>query len=105
MAEYNITVYNDMGHLLLSNWNSIPKHISDFVYAKAKIYLLNATDNANLGCAFYILRDGLQNRWTYSNGRDIIKVFWNVDTFNPKTMKWIVPIYQNKKLEKFPLFI
>lgn len=105
MPEYSITVYNDMGHLLIKEWDNIPRHIRDFVYAKANIYLKNATDNSNLGCAFYILKDGLQTRWRYTYGRDIINIFWNVDIFDSNTMKYVIPIYKKEKYENYPLFI
>ena len=90
MQIYNITFYNDMGNLMTNpGFNYLPKAIYDFVYSKANMYLLDATDNNGKNCRFYILKPGLSNNWTYFYNNYKINIFYNVDTFNPKTMKYI----------------
>lgn len=83
---YNLTYYNDMGHLMLSPYN-IPLDIHEFVRSKFKLYIDIATDNQNLGCRFYILKPGLSKKWTYYYGPHVINLTYNLDTFDPKTMK------------------
>ena len=85
MTIYNIEFYNDMGHLVTKpEYDKIPKHIRDFAYSKAKMYLNIATDNSNLGCAFYILKNGLNKSWTYYTYNDVVNI-----VFNNCTMKYI----------------
>lgn len=88
MVIYNVELYTDMGNLMNTPQN-LPKHIHDFVYNKAKQYLNYATDNDGLGCRFYILKPGVQTTWTYNYGSDTIKITYNVNTFNAKTMKML----------------
>ena len=85
---YNITIYTDMGHLMTNpSYSSIPKDIYDFIFSKIKIYTCCATDKLNLGCLFHILKTGLNKRWTYYYNNDIIHITYDLDTFDPKTMK------------------
>jgi len=86
---YNLSCYNDMGHLMLSPYN-IPSEISKFIYSKFNLYLNYATDNSNLGCRFYILKPGLSKKWTYYYGPHTINLTYDLDTFNPNKMKMLV---------------
>ena len=90
MPIYNITLFNDMGHLnTIPDSSDIPKKIFDFIYLKADMYLANATDTINWGCRFYILKPGLNKNWTYYYGHDIINITYDLDTFDPTRMKML----------------
>jgi uncharacterized lipoprotein YehR (DUF1307 family) len=90
MPEYYISVFNDMGHIMTKPCiNKLPDHITKFVFNKVLRYLEIATDNKNLGCRFYILKNGLQKKWTYNYRDDIITINWDVNTFNQEHMQWI----------------
>lgn len=89
MPHYNVSVFNDMGHIMMEPWiDKLPAHISKFILDRVLIYLRVATDRDGLGCRFYILKDGLQRKWTYNCGEDTITVDWNVNTFD-SDMRWI----------------
>jgi hypothetical protein len=88
MQHYDVEVFNDMGHLNMIP-GTLPMHILEFILAKSLLYLRRATDTDGLGCTFYILKEGLQPTWTYFLGETQVTIYWNVNTFNEKTMKWI----------------
>lgn len=78
MQLYKIQFYNDMGHLLIQNQQTIPEHIQQFAYSKVKLYIRHATDNSGRGCMFYILKDGLQPKWTYYYEANIaVEIDWS----------------------------
>lgn len=86
----NIKFYNDMGHLLIENEKNIPQEIISWAHQKIKNKINYATDKNNLGCRFYILRAGLDSKWTYNfQGKTIILDFSQLDKFDSKTMYYI----------------
>lgn len=90
MPTYTVTLHNDMGHLVIdSNHSYIPRHIHNFVYLKAKMYLNCATDTFNKRCRFYILKPGVKKTWNYTCGSDSVIITFNVGVFNPKTMRML----------------
>lgn len=90
MPEYYVSVFNDMGHIMTEpKMDKLPVHIYKFVFDRVLRYLQMATDNKDLGCRFYILKNGLEKKWTYNYRDDIITINWNVDTFNQENMRWI----------------
>ena len=87
---HNIILFNDMGHLQTDpGIMTIPKHILDFVFEKVKLYVYYATDNDNLGCRFYVLKDGLNKEWTYYLNNDVVNITYNLNTFDNETMRRI----------------
>ena len=87
---YNISIYTDMGHLMTNPpYSSIPRDIYNFVMSKIKLYVDHATDKLNLGCCFYILKSGLNKKWTYYYNNDIIHLTYDLDIFDSKIMKMI----------------
>lgn len=101
-SKYRIVFYNDMGHLMIKSYNLFPEQIRNFAYEKIKNKINYATDNDNLGCQFYILKNNLNNTWEvclpeqtnslcedYKFNNSIITLDYSqLDKFNPKTMKW-----------------
>ena len=86
MTIYNITLYSDMGHLLMSPCEN---HIRNFVYKKSSNYIRYATDTSGLGCRFYILKPNLKTVWEYKCGLDTVIIRYNLDIYDPVTMKLI----------------
>jgi hypothetical protein len=80
MVNYNIIFHNDMGHLMIHNFERIPRHITDFAYSKSQQYLFCATDKEGLGCMFYILKPNMKKRWTYIYNNDNVTITYDVDT-------------------------
>lgn len=90
MKEYNIVYYNDMGHLMIENYNILPPFVKDFVYEIIKNKILYATDKKGLGCMFYILKPELLTEWTYNINDTKINVnYGKLDKFNAIDMKYI----------------
>lgn len=88
--SFTIKFHNDMGHLMIDNYSNIPDNIRNFAFEKIKNKINYATDNINKRCRFYILRAGLDNKWTYDFGKtSVILDFSQLDKFNPKTMIYI----------------
>jgi hypothetical protein len=88
-SKYKIVFDNDMGHLMIKSYDLFPEQIRNFAYEKIKNKINYATDNKNLGCQFYILKNGLNNTWDYNfNNATITLDYSQLDKFNPKTMKW-----------------
>ena len=88
-SKYRIVFDNDMGHLMIKSYDLFPEQIRKFAYDKIKNKINYASDNDNLGCQFYILKNGLNNTWDYKFNNVIITlVYSQLDKFNPKTMKW-----------------
>jgi len=87
---YNISISNDMGHLII-NPSNIPRDIHNFILSKINLYIRTATDTSNLGCRFYILSEGLNKQQTYylNNDNDIINLTYYTDTFDPNRMRYI----------------
>jgi hypothetical protein len=83
---YNVKIYNDMGHLSISNTNNTatPEHIKRFLYQKIKNKINYATNLEDHGCTYYILKPGLQKQWTYTFNNDVITLTYDLDDFNPK---------------------
>ena len=87
MYEYTVKFTNDMGHLITHNSDKLPAQVLDFAHNKIKNKIIVATDKNNLGCRFYILKNGLQKRWTYTLGNmSIMLDYSDLDKFNSKTM-------------------
>lgn len=78
-----------MGHLMMTNFNSVPSYITDFVYSKAKLYLMNATDKKTSGARFYILKPHLEKKWTYICGIHCVTITYNVDEYDKSYMKYV----------------
>ncbi len=88
--SYTIQFYNDMGHLMIDNLSTLPENIRTFAFDKIKNKINYAKDNKNLGCRFYVLRAGLDNKWTYNFANTSVTLdFSKLDNFNPKTMIYI----------------
>lgn len=89
MPEYTVQLFNDMGHLLTEPYyGNIPNDIFDFVCTKSRNKINYATDLSNHGLRFYILKEGLQKKWTYKVGDDTITIdYTRLETFNEKSMK------------------
>ena len=84
---YNVRLYNDMGHLMTDpKFNKIPENIRKFVYSKSDMYVYKATDKSRVGCCFYILKDGLKDKWTYHLNNDIVNITYDLDKFNKDIM-------------------
>lgn len=89
-----------MGHLMIENYDKIPRHIIDFAYSKVKLYINNATDNSGLHCRFYVLKAGLLNKYTYYCGSDTVKIDWSAcNKYNPKT---IVSLQNRRRFWGYP---
>jgi hypothetical protein len=55
MACYELVFYTDMGHLLIRNQHQLPESIVSFAYLAIKQHIYKrVTDNAGIGCAFYV---------------------------------------------------
>jgi hypothetical protein len=90
MEKVNIIFYNDMGHLMVADFSNIPKHIRDFAYDKIQNKIVYATDAKTLGCRFYILKNGLHDKWVYNY--DNIQITLNysmLDKFDSNRMIYI----------------
>lgn len=88
--HYKVKFYNDMGHLMIENYDNMPQSIRDFAYEKAKQYLNYATDTSGMGCRFYVLKRGLSDKWTYNYGRYSVEIDWSdCITFNTNTMRYV----------------
>jgi len=88
MAIYNIKLYNDMGHLIITpDYTQLPIHIYNFVRLKAKMYLDTATDKEGHGCLFFFLKPCVKDKWSYQCGSDIVNIEYQFTEFNPAYMK------------------
>ena len=98
MQEYTVYVVNDMGHLSLSDIFSLPDSVVTFALEKIKNKLLISTDNKNMGCRFYILMPGLNNRWTYLLGDKLVTIdYSHLDKYNPREMTVPSELIKNKE--------
>jgi hypothetical protein len=86
MTIYNITLYSDMGHLVMSPCEN---HIRNFVYEKTSNYILPAIDTSGLGCRFYILKPNLKTVWEYKCGLDTVIITYNLDIYDEIIMNFI----------------
>jgi hypothetical protein len=86
MSIYSITVYNDMGHLVMSDFNKTSDDIQKFIYRQAYYDLYEATDNENRGCLFHILKDGKEKESLYEFKDNLILITYNVFEFDPESM-------------------
>lgn len=87
--HYTVKFYNDMGHLLIDNYDNIPQHISSFAYSKVKTYINYATDKGGRGCRFYVLKAGLSPKYTYYIGNDTVEIDWSDCKYNGNTMMYL----------------
>ncbi len=90
------------GHLMIKLYDLIPDQIRKFAYEKIKNKINYATDKENLGCRFYILKNGLNNTWEvclpeqtnslcedYKFNNVIITLDYSqLGKFDSKRMKW-----------------
>lgn len=94
---YNITVYDDMGHLMYrdsTNNISLPNHISNFVSSKMKLYVdtdietqkpqrfLRQKDSTGIfesGYRWHYLKPGLDNKFTYYCNNDIVNITYKLN--------------------------
>lgn len=77
MPHFTVRAFNDMGHLMLNPYSSLPDHIRSFVMAKCEQNVKQFTHKTN-HAYFYGLEEGLQKRWTYRLGGDSIEVVWDL---------------------------
>ena len=92
MKEYNIAVYNDMGHIETHPYTGdLPRDIAEFIMFSCltKMPYRVATDNEGIGCRFYILADGAEKNISYTYNDNIINITYDLDTFNPDKMRWL----------------
>ncbi len=89
MPEYTVEFYNDMGHLRTSpDCGEMPDRIFFFACQKVRSKIDHATDLSGIGCTYYILKEGLQPKWTYEVGGDKITIdYTHLDIFDEKSMK------------------
>lgn len=86
MEYYTIIFYNDMGHLMVRDSCNIPKTITDFAYKVVQNKINYASDN-NLGCSFYILKPGLNDKWSYNYDNIQITIDYSkLDKFDSRRM-------------------
>ncbi len=90
MKQYNIVFRNDMGHLVIDNFENIPINIREFAYKAIENKINYATDNSNLGVRYFILRSGLNTTWTYIiNNEKIIFDYSKLNKYDSKNMRYI----------------
>jgi hypothetical protein len=89
MPEYTVDFYNDMGHLrTYPDYGELPDPIFEFACEKVRNKINYATDLSKLGLTFYILKEGLQTKWTYKVGDDTITInYANLNIFDAESMK------------------
>ncbi len=99
-SKYTIIFYNNNGHLMIKFYDLIPDQIRKFAYKKIKNKINYATDNKNLKCYFFILKNSFNNTWevclpeqtnslceVYTFNDMIITLDYSqLDIFDPKTM-------------------
>jgi hypothetical protein len=90
-THYSVDIYNDMGNLIVESTTDtvLPREITAFAYEKAASDLRDATDTDNLGCRFYVVRDGVDKTWTAQIGDISITGTYDVVEFNPERMRWV----------------
>jgi len=89
-SNIHVRVYNDMGHILTYPYpEELSWEIIKIIDIKQMKYSRLATDSKGLGCRFYILHEGLQKVWTYTYKNKKITIDWDLDEFNPETMRWL----------------
>lgn len=87
MKSYTIIFYNDMGHLMIHDFDNIPETIRNFAYKLVQNKIDYATDNNNLGCRFYILKHVLNDKWSYNyNNVQINMDYSKLDKFDSSRM-------------------
>lgn len=87
MKSYTIIFYNDMGHLMIHDFDNIPETIRNFAYKLVQNKIDYATDNNNLGCRFYILKPVLNDKWSYNyNNVQINMDYSKLDKFDSSRM-------------------
>lgn len=86
MSVYFLTVYCDMGHLMVSDYHKIPEGVTKAVYRQAFQDLYEARDKEGLGCLFHILKDGKSDRVTFDYKDNVISVVYDVYQFDPERM-------------------
>ncbi len=90
MKEYNIIFYNNMGNLLINNYDNLPTFVTEFAYKIINNKIIYATDKQNLGCVFYILKPELLNKWSYNINNIKINIDYSkLDKFDFNNMKYI----------------
>lgn len=91
MSIYFVTVYNDMGQLLITNFNTISEDIRKAIYRQAHDDLYEATDNKGIGCLFHILKDGKDKYVTLEYKDNIISIIYDVYHFDESRMIKMIP--------------
>lgn len=71
MDTYNVTVYNDMGHLMISP-QILSSNIREYVLFQANRYLRDATDKTGHNAQYYCLPEEFKDRWRYIVGNNIV---------------------------------
>jgi len=84
---YDITMYTDMGHLLLHPSN-LPNDVSRFVFTKPSMYVNRATGKGGKGGIYYVLQEGYEKKWRYFYKEHIINVTYELDNFNSNKMEY-----------------
>jgi hypothetical protein len=90
MEQYNIIFYNDMGHLMIEKLFDLPTNITTFAYNVIRNKINYATDKNNNGCRFYILKNGLNDKWSYIYNNVQINIDYSkLDKFYSNSMIYI----------------
>jgi hypothetical protein len=93
IETFNIYVDSDMGHLLKKETSGkiMPRHIGRAV----QLYIdSNISVEISDGCRFYILNDGIEKNIIYNyDPNTIVYITYNLDKFDPSTMKNLRPMY------------
>jgi hypothetical protein len=87
MANYEVEVYSEMGHLIIHPTDGLPSHITNCIFNKNLQYLTSATDLQGKGCVFHVLKEGFKDTWTYKVKDDTLTIKWRVYTFQKDSMK------------------
>jgi hypothetical protein len=75
---YDISLYNDMGHIIHECNRTLPSSVFDHIYVLAKRHLIVEIDR-KFGCRFYNLKKGFSNKWTYLLNADGKKYTLNIN--------------------------
>ena len=86
MTIIKVSVYNDMGHLYIYPYDTLPKHIINFIFTKAKSHINYATDSTGYGAMYYILKPNISKIYGFKYDKNTFIVTYDIDIFNPRKM-------------------
>jgi hypothetical protein len=80
--HYNAEFYDDMGHLMIKNYNKFPNHIKEYLtkYIEKKYIITKYKDtrDGKYQIRYYELIDGCNKIHTYFYGNDTITIKFNL---------------------------